>query len=590
MTQSTHIQQRTLIIAGAVIAAFALLFGIDAIASAGRIHPGVRVGDAAVGGMDRRHAVSAVRSASAKLLAEPVKLSVAGRTWAVKAADIGAAADVTDAVDAAYAVGRSGEPLRSFGQRVSAWFGGQRLALRFTADDAASTRFFDAVSAKVADPGRDAAVVVEGTTARLVSARKGADLDRAAAGKALLAAFASSRRSVSLRLVASTPRVSDTAAAAALTDARKMLDGPVVLTYGSKRWGLTAAKVAGWIAFRAEPATGTPTARLTAYLASDEVSADVAPLLGGIGKTARDAGFKTSGGTVSIVPSEDGLALDAADLAKTLATRLVAGERTATIRMRRVEPAISTADAQAMGIKSRLSTFTTAFSAGNAPRVNNIHTLASALNGTLVAPGKTFSFNGTIGPRTAEKGYQEAPAIVNGELVPQLGGGICQVGTTVFNAVFFSGLPVVERHNHSEYISHYPTGRDATVSWGGPDLKFRNDTGHWVLVATSYTSSSITVSIYGTSTGYEVSYTTGPWIDIKPYATKTVKDPTLPVGAKVVETRGETGRSVVVKRTVTKAGAVVRTDSFKSVYKSSAEVVRVGTKVVPVTKKTTTTH
>ncbi len=96
--------------------------------------------------------------------------------------------------------------------------------------------------------------------------------------------------------------------------------------------------------------------------------------------------------------------------------------------------------------------------------------------GRCIAPGETFSFNGTVGPRTAEKGYQEAGAIVNGELVPQLGGGICQVGTTIFNTVFESGLPVVERHNHSFYISHYPKGRDATVSWGGPDFKFRNDT------------------------------------------------------------------------------------------------------------------
>ena len=76
----------------------------------------------------------------------------------------------------------------------------------------------------------------------------------------------------------------------------------------------------------------------------------------------------------------------------------------------------------------------------------------------------------------------EAPAIVQGRLVPQLGGGICQVGTTVFNTVFFSGLPVIERHNHSQYISHYPKGRDATVSWGGPDFKFKNDTKTWVLL------------------------------------------------------------------------------------------------------------
>jgi vancomycin resistance protein YoaR len=231
-----------------------------------------------------------------------------------------------------------------------------------------------------------------------------------------------------------------------------------------------------------------------------------------------------------------------------------------------------------MGVKERISTYTTTYEASNQPRVNNIHLLGDALDGTLVEPGGTFSFNAAAGERTAEKGYQEANAIVNGKLVPQLGGGVCQVGTTVFNAVFESGLPVVERRNHSFYISHYPKGRDATVSWGGPDLKFKNDTKHWVLVSVSYTSSSITVSLYGTDPGYDVAARVGEWSGVKPFPTEEVKDADLPKGSRVVEDSGVSGRSITVKRIVTKDGKVVRTDSFVSNYKPKVQVVRVGTK------------
>ena len=241
-----------------------------------------------------------------------------------------------------------------------------------------------------------------------------------------------------------------------------------------------------------------------------------------------------------------------------------------------------------MGVEERISTFTTTYDGSNQSRVSNIHTLGDALDGKLVAPGASFSFNGAVGERTAAKGYQEANAIVNGKLVPQLGGGICQVGTTLFNSVFFSGLPITDRQNHSFYISHYPKGRDATVSWGGPDLKWKNDTKNWVLISVSYTSDSITISLYGTDPGYDVSFTTGPFTNETPYPVEKIKDPTLKSGLKIVKDRGETGKKCVVVRTVKRGGQVVRTDTFTSNYKPKVEVVRIGTKGAKIATATVT--
>ncbi len=202
--------------------------------------------------------------------------------------------------------------------------------------------------------------------------------------------------------------------------------------------------------------------------------------------------------------------------------------------------------------------------------------LARALDGVIVAPGKVFSFNETTGPRTAEKGYQEAPTIVQGELVPSIGGGICQVATTLFNTVFFAGYPVTSRQNHSFYVSHYPDGRDATVAWGGPDFKFRNDTKTYLLLKTWTSSKAITVAIYGTDYGTEVSHKATDFTNFKAFPVKKVDDPTLPKGQEIIETSGVDGRDITVRRAVHRDGQIIREDKFFSRYKPRTEVVRVG--------------
>jgi vancomycin resistance protein YoaR len=244
-----------------------------------------------------------------------------------------------------------------------------------------------------------------------------------------------------------------------------------------------------------------------------------------------------------------------------------------------MQPVLTTDAAQQMGISDRISSFTTTYSTANPARTNNVHLLAKTFDAKLVPPGGVFDFNQVAGERTAAKGYQEAPAIVDGKLVPQLGGGVCQVGTTFFNAVFFSGLPILERHNHSFYISHYPKGRDCTVSWGGPDFKFKNDTAGWLLIRTSTTASSLTISLYGTDPGYDVQYSTGQFTDVVPFKVDEVKDPTLAKGIKIITDGGVNGCRIVVTRTVYKGATVVRTDRFVSIYDPKVETVRVGTKV-----------
>ncbi len=551
------------------------------------IHSGVRVGALDLGGMDRTEAAATIDAYIVERAATPVRLVVGDDSWDVSAESIGLSVDATGLADAAHAVGR-GRFVDAAFDRVRAVVSGVDIPFELDCDQTALDALIEGVNTSIAQPARDAAVQVEGATVTRVAAADGLGVDPEQARSAIPAAFLSEDRTAVVELTALKPAIDAERAEDAYQSALAMVSAPLQLYYGDKEWTVEPATIGGWIDFRSVDGSAGPV--LEAYIASEEVSATILPLVAEVGKPAKDATFSVSNGTVTIVPAEDGLAADTEDLATKLQVVLTGGqERRAELTMRRVEAELTTEEAKGLGIVERISTFTTEFSSSNKPRVNNIHTLADALDGTLVAPGETFSFNGTVGERTAAKGYQEAPAIVNGKLVPQLGGGICQVNTTLFNAVFFSGLPVVERVNHSQYISHYPKGRDATVSWGGPDFKFKNDTPNWILVAAGYTNSSVTISIYGTDPGYKVTYETGPWTNLTDPPVREIKDPTLPVGTRVIDERGVSGRTIVVTRVVTKGGAEVRRDSFKSVYRPTQEVVRVGTKAVAVPSSPTTT-
>lgn len=595
-----------LIAAAAIAAVLVVAVAIDLAMSAGRVHPGVRVGDVAVGSLTPEDARAKVSSEVSARITAPVTARFGDSSWEITAERTGAAVDATASVQRAMAVGRSGSIGTAIAQRFAAIFGGVAVAAKVDADPARLDAFLDEMSDAMAKPARDATIAITGTDVRLVPAVPGVGLDRDRARSDILAALLAKDRVVTLQTTVAAPEVSDADAAQALADARKLASGPVTIEYQGKTFNVAKEDVAGWIVFttrpfdspalelsatgsssdatasgETSPSSGTWTRRiLVAGFDAALVGRSIAPFVGTIGRPAVDAQFVAENGRVRIVPSRTGQGPDLESLSRELAGACVSGTaRKATMKLSVTQPKLTTEQARAMGISDRISTYTTTFSPSAKQRVNNIHLLSDTLNNVLIPPGGVFSFNGTAGERTASKGYQEAPAIVNGKLVPQLGGGVCQVGTTIFNTVFFSGLPILERRNHSFFISHYPKGRDCTVSWGGPDFKFKNDTAGWILIRTAVSSSSLTVALYGTDPGYKVEYTTSAFTNIKPHPVKETKDPLLAVGARLIEDAGVDGADCTVVRTVYKGGQVVRTDTFVSHYKTKEEVVRVGTKV-----------
>jgi len=304
----------------------------------------------------------------------------------------------------------------------------------------------------------------------------------------------------------------------------------------------------------------------------DSISADVAtqPL---------DATFKSDGEKAWVVPGVPGKALDPEKTAEALTGASVQTTgRTAQVAVTTAEPKLTTEAAEAMGIKDKLSSFTTEY-VGTPNRQVNVRITVKYASDVMLAPGEEYNFEKQIGPRTPERGYKLAPGIVGpGKLDDVFGGGICQVSTTLFNAVFFAGLEVTERVNHSIYIDHYPKGRDATVTANGANLRFKNDTQNYIWIRGSSNGITSTFTIYGTSEGRKVSYTTSDFYNVVGRTDVTTLNPSLGPGTSVVKLPGQSGKQVKVVRTVKGTdGSVIHKDTFISTWLMVPRQIEVGT-------------
>lgn len=241
-------------------------------------------------------------------------------------------------------------------------------------------------------------------------------------------------------------------------------------------------------------------------------------------------------------------------------------------------------DALNMGIISVIGQYTTEFSnlEGTENRNHNIKLCADLFNNNIVdANGGTWEFNDRSGDTNEEAGFWTAGSIVDGEYQDSVGGGICQVATTVFNAVLESGMEVLERHNHTLYIGSYPTGRDAAVDYPSDlDLIWKNSLESQILMKTSYTDTSITVKLYSVSTGYEAEFELGAWQEGEKYVTLFEHDSSMGDGQYYRKTVGSDGSKIDLMRYVTdEKGNAVRTDAFQSNYKAKDEVYVIGDNV-----------
>jgi vancomycin resistance protein YoaR len=295
-------------------------------------------------------------------------------------------------------------------------------------------------------------------------------------------------------------------------------------------------------------------------------------------RPARDAALQIVGSRVVVEPGASARTLDA----RSTATDLLRDpeSRIHPVRFRWTAPEVTTAELEALRIRRLVSEFTTYYPAGE-PRVVNIKRAAVALDGRILPADATFSMNQALGERTLAKGYVPAPTIAGGRLVDSVGGGISQVATTLYNAAFFAGFDLVAHTPHSFYIDRYPMGREATISWGGPELVFRNDWNAAVLMKVIATDTSITVRFYSSELGRRVETTTGTPYRWTTPVVREVADPTLAPGARVVvQEPGSSGFTVDYTRKVFAHERLVRDERFTTRYDAKDGIVLVGVPVL----------
>jgi vancomycin resistance protein YoaR len=519
-----------------------------------QVREGTSVAGVDVGGLDRTRAAARLDRELGPRAQAPVRLRVGSATTTLRPADAGLEVDV--AATARSLVGFSLRPgtvvrqLRDHGGPVSPVTRADPARLAAAVAQAAGTLDRDLVQGGIGF-GPQGAVLALPAEGRRVDQRAAADAIR----REWLGAGP-----VRLPGTVTEPRVSAAAMRRAYDRfARPAASGPLRLVVGDRRLTVPYALLAPTLSMRVT--SGSPRLAVDGA-ALEKVVARVDPL---VERPARDARLDVAGARPVVHPSRTGQRVDPDELAAAVLPALTRADRTATLRPAVVQPRTSTADVRRLGVREVVSTFTTRFPF-NPPRTSNIRIAARTLDGTLVRPGETFSLNAALGRRTAAKGYRKAPVINGGRLETDFGGGVSQVSTTLFNAVFFAGLDTVEHKPHSFYISRYPEGREATVSYPTVDQKFRNDSGHGILIKTRVTASEITVTFWGTKV-WDVDARRGPRTAVRP--PRTIRDD----DGTCVEQFPSPGFDVVVTRVFRRDGRQVRTERFRTRYIPEDRVV-----------------
>ena len=557
----------------AVLAAIGV--GVAFSGSAGRLAGGTRVDGVEVGGLASADAAKLLARRWQQVARTPVAFTFGGRRFSVTAQALGVQPDWAAAIASAQRQGDGFGFLRGY-RRIELKFFPADVAPAARVSTTALADELDRIAAAVDRPHRNAVLERRGLRFAVVPGRSGSVLDRSAASRLIVASLASfGRAPVALPVRIDPPAVTAASLQATRRAAATAVSAPVTLTVGPTRIKLPRWRIATMLDL-SRPAQGVE-------LGGPGAATALRRLERAVNRSPRDADWAVgAGGSVRVVPARPGITLDVEkSAAAILAAATRPANRVAPLVYAEQQPKRTTAQATALGITGTVGAYETFFG-GDSNRIHNVQLVSHLVDRKLIAPGTTFSFNGTTGERSAAKGFLAAPVIINGELETGLGGGVCQVSTTVFNAAFVAGLPITARTNHALYISHYPLGRDATVNYPDVDLKFVNDTGHWLLLRTWVSTSSLTVALYGAPQHRRVESETQPLRVVSPPPVKKTKDPELAVGQTIVDDPGVPAQTTRVQRKVySPAGKLLSDESWSSYYRAEPKLVRVGAKKKP---------
>lgn len=502
---------------------------------------------------------SAIANASA-LAGHPLTLELDGASWQIPASDLFTMLAVSDA-----------------GDNVSVSIDRTLLATAIASLESA-----------VFTPGIDATISNSGGTIQTTAAHPGRRLDIAASTDAAIAALDAGKGASQLVTAPVAANITDDETAAAKAEADSLAARPLTLTWDSGTFELRSEQIAAAVRFDVNSGR---TPAIVVSLDRDLIGKFLAPVADQVKVAGKNADLRWINGQVEVrAPEQNGRELDTDATVAALLSTVKSGSQQVAVVTRDVAPQMTAAMAGSVQIREKLTSSATEYGSSAPARFHNVELAASRVDGALVPPGGTFSFNEAVGPVTYDSGYQTGYGILitNGSIstVPSVGGGICQVATTVFQSVFWSGMPIVERSWHLYWIPRYgqpPSGMkglDATVDPDyNLDFKFRNASDNWLAIKSSFDGSMLRFELWGTPTGWEVSVDQPQITDIVPASQEMQyeESPELPRGSSVFVEHAEDGFNAAIHRVVKKDGQVIDDTIFRSYYAPAKNTTLVGT-------------
>jgi len=488
--------------------ALLLIFGL-ALASLAAINynktiSGLTIGGLRIGGVSQDNLGQFLSDQIAKFSNQKISLAYGEKTWTLAPTDFGLKINAAKTAAAALAIGR-GPILAALSDQIKTLFAGRDVPLDYSLDPSKLNLTLDIFST-IETPVKNSSIKYDPQQNDFVilPAQSGATVDRGQLIADILKNFGEAPQTVSLSLVEAKPLITEKEIEQVMEGAKQIVnDAPYFLQSTSVTWRVDKAELAGWIT--TTPSDNEPQkVRLT--LDPEQISNFLIPLAASINREPIDAQLTTVNGELKFaVLSQDGAKLNIEASAQKITADILTGKNNIDLITDLVAPQISNQTTQELGLLALLGTGESNFSGSPTNRRVNIKVGATKFNGFLLKPGEEFSLSQNIGDIDAQNGWVPELVIKNKQTIPEYGGGLCQVSTTLFRAAVNAGLKITERHPHAYPVHYYdPPGFDATVYPPSPDLKFINDTPGHLLLQSRIEGNKLIFDIYGTADGREV--------------------------------------------------------------------------------------
>ncbi|HEY0602571.1 MAG TPA: peptidoglycan binding domain-containing protein [Herpetosiphonaceae bacterium] len=543
-----------------------------------RIYPNVALQGVNLSQKTQAEARAAVEQKFDAFFKQPITITYQGQTWQPTPEEIGVRVDVDRAVNEAYNAGRGNGLVNNLRQVGTIYQQGLDLPLRVSIDGNILQAYLTNIAAGLEQPPTEATLTIVDAQVQTSDSVKGrmALIDETAS-EIVRSLQTLEPQTVSLRTRELEPRLSTDSIAEARRTAEAMLSSPLELVFNENSYELDQATLADMIVLqRIENDTGSV---LNAQLDQTKLEKWATKLADKIGRSSVEPRVHWNGGNLKIFrEGRIGYRLDVEATVDMINGAVTTITRKLDLPVEEVQPLATAETLNSLGITELVSVGKSDFSGSAQYRITNIKAGVNLLHGILIPPDGEFSFNENIGAIDEEHGFVEGYAIVGNRTQLEPGGGICQDSTTLFRAAFYAGLPFTAWTPHRFRISWYekydPIGMDSTIfTGGGPDLRFVNDTGNWLLLQgyVNDADASVTFALYGTKVAGRTVERTEPKItDQTPAPTKPVyvDDPDQPLGTFKQTDTARGGMNIEIVRTVRQNGEIIRSNKFVTKFEA----------------------